>query len=30
LQAGGCFLREITPGKEKLQARFVKTQEVKA
>jgi hypothetical protein len=28
LQAGGCFLGEVTPGKEKLHARFVKTLEV--
>ncbi len=30
LQAGGCFLGQVTPGKEKLHARFVKTLEVKA
>ncbi len=30
LQAGGCFLGEVTPGKEALHARFIKTQEVKA
>jgi hypothetical protein len=30
LQAGGCFLGQVTPGKEKLHAWFVKTLEVKA
>jgi hypothetical protein len=30
LQAGGCFLGEVTPGREKLHARFIKTLEVKA
>jgi hypothetical protein len=30
LQAGGCFLGEVKPGKEALHARFVKTLEVKA
>jgi hypothetical protein len=28
LQAGGCFLGQVTPGKEKLHARFIKTLEV--
>jgi hypothetical protein len=30
LKTGGCFLGEITPGKEALHARFIKTLEVKA
>jgi hypothetical protein len=30
LQAGGCFLEEVKPGKEELHARFIKTMEVKA
>jgi hypothetical protein len=30
LQAGGCFLGEVTPGKEALHARFVKALEAKA
>jgi len=30
LQAGGCFLGEVKPGKEELHARFIKTLEVKA
>jgi len=30
LQAGGCFLGEVTPGKEALHAKFIKTLEVKA
>ena len=30
LKTGGCFLGEVTPGKEALHARFIKTLEVKA
>jgi len=30
LQAGGCFMGEVMPGKEALHAKFIKTQEAKA